>query len=218
MDPSRRRVIVALALVVATAFGCNAIVGISDYERAECSGGGPCDDGGVLEVPDALGPKEGGHEAGPVEPGAAPVSWASWRMPNYVGADAGNDPILGVVESTVVDSITKLTWRRAVETTQIVTFEQADARCRDIEPKGMWRLPKRIELVTLLDYSRKGPTIDTTKFANFPSIRVWTSSEARPIVAGAERSYWTVDFTDGVVQPISGGPSPAATTLCVKGK
>lgn len=220
---SRRKLLWALAFSCAPlAAACNAIVGLSDYSRGECSGGGICADSGV---PDAVTPdsspdgRDGAAEAGR---GADPVSWARWRMPSYVlpdGAAPGTAPALAVAGAEVVDGVTGLVWRRVLEggTATLVPLEIAEATCRSVAPAGQWRVPKRIELVTLLDYGHPKPFIDTKTFAGFAPTRVWTSSELRPLAGGAAQRYWTVNFDTGAVETEL-GTSAAAATLCVKAK
>ena len=201
------------------ALACNGIVGLSDYSRAECSGGGVCTDGGAPDVftpdgsPDAAdGAVDGGK-------GADPVSWARWRMPNYLldGSAPGTAPSLAAAGNEVNDEVTGLVWRKALEGgNALVTLEQAQEACRSIAPTGGWRVPKRIELVTLLDYGHGKPFIDENFFPGFAPTRVWTSSELRPFAGGPEQRYWTVNFDTGAVETEI-GTTPAAATLCVKG-
>ncbi len=220
MAPSRRRMLWALAsaCVMPLALACNGIIGLSDYSRAECSGGGVCSDGGTEDVV-----TEASVDASDATPakGADPVSWARWTMPNYVIADAatpGTAPKLDTsVAGEVKDVVTRLVWRSSLEDNNaLVPLEKADETCRNIAPTGTWRLPKRIELVTLLDYGHEKPFIDTGAFKQFANARVWTSSEVRPFTGGASQRYWTVHFDTGAVEPEVG--TNFAATLCVKAK
>ncbi len=205
---------------VPLALACNGIVGLSDYTRAECSGGGVCTDGGAPDVP-FDGSTDAADSAVDSGKGAEPVSWARWRMPNYVpdgGPIPGTAPSLTAAGSEVNDGVTKLVWRNALEGgNTLVTLEQAEEACRNVAPAGQWRVPKRIELVTLLDYGHPKPFIDKSFFPDFAPARVWTSSEHRPFVGGLDQRYWTVNFDTGAVETEI-GTSAAAATLCVKAK
>lgn len=214
---SRRRILWACACAMPLVLACNGIVGLSDYKRGECSGGGICSDAGGTDVVTTEGGSDAG-DSGPPGKGAAPVSWARWRMPNYAVADAGVAPKLEPGgQGEVNDTITGLVWRNKVEG-NVVSLEQALAACRNLAPAGDWRVPKRIELVTLIDYGHEKPFIDTNAFgADFPATRVWSSSEVRPFTGGAEQRYWTVDFNTGGVQPEK-GTTAVAVTLCVKAR
>ena len=194
MAPSRRRWLFALAgtLAVPLLIACNGIVGLSDYSRAECNGGELCTDGGTTDGPivtDGSSDGEAGRVDGGV--GADPVSWARWRMPNYAldGATLPNQPILTSGPDEITDTITQLIWRKTVEGNGLATLEQAQTTCKTIAPSGTWRVPKRIELVTLLDYGRTGGPFIEKSFIGFPSARVWTSSEVRPFTGGLDQAY-----------------------------
>lgn len=205
--------LVALALVA-----CNGILGLDEYERVECTGR-VCDGGGTVDV----GFDDGGTDGGPGDggKGADPVSWARWPMPNYKvdGGALPNEPALTVAGDEVTDTITRLVWRRLPATqSSLESLEAAKSACDAIGAPGDWRLPKRIELVTLLDYGHDKPFIDTTKFdKDFPPIRMWTLSEVRPFTGGSEQKYWVVNFDTGAVEQ-ERGVDRRAGALCVKAR
>jgi hypothetical protein len=225
MARSRRRIsLAAVVLVVAPAaavalgaLACNSIVGLSDFERGECPGA-RCD----------VGQFDGGVDAGAdadldaradVTRGADPVSWARWEMPNYsyAGPDGSvlpRQPEYTIAGETVSAKFTRLTWRRAPLDGDF-TLEDARAACEALTEDGPWRLPKRIELVTLLDYGRPKPHIDTDAF-RVANVRVWSSSEVRPFVGGPEQKYWHVNFDNGAVDVQEAKHS--AKALCVRGQ
>jgi hypothetical protein len=79
------------------------------------------------------------------------------------------------------------------------SFADALSTCAALPapPGATWRLPSRIELVTLLDLTpSKSRKIDTAAFPSTEGSPYWTSSEVRPDVDG-KRAYWTVDFKNG---------------------
>lgn len=205
---------VALATLLAA---CNTLIGLSDLEKGEC-GGGRCE-GGPSPNLDA-GP-DVAVDAGPdVEVrGADPTAWAQWPMPNYDGgADLLPHPLkYNVLDNDrLEDSVTHLVWRRAVLATP-QTYDDAKRSCAALDrATGPWRLPKRIELVTLLDFGRTSFLIDPL-FTGVKNVRVWTSSEKRPFNVEPD-AYWTVNFETGVVEVLSIAGGAEARVLCVRGR
>lgn len=215
-----RRVRLALGALVTAGLplvvACNSLIGLSDFEKGECPGARCIDEGGL---PDQV--VEGGPDVQEDvridAKGADPVSWAKWPMPNYLDAGVGlpiPSPALVASGGVVTDPTTKLVWRSTLVPGD-PTATEAEAKCQAL-PDGPWRAPKRIELVSLLDYSR--PTfIDRTKFTDMKNFKVWTTSEVRPFVAGQpDQAYWVVDFATGSVEPLASGE--AAKVLCVRAK
>jgi hypothetical protein len=79
---------------------------------------------------------------------------------------------------------------------------------------GSWRVPTRIELVSLVDYTQPSgkATIDPVVFANVQARAHWTSS---PVPGdGGPSAYWTVSFADGLASNSAAG---ATYVLCVSG-
>jgi hypothetical protein len=194
---------------------CSVISGIDGFRKADCPGA-VCADASTIDAPadapvDAAG--DANLEAGK---GAAPVSWARWKMPNYVN-DAGipNPPSYEIANDDVVtDKVTGLVWRRAVLPNDL-SFADADLACRALDPtNGPWRLPKRIELVSLLDYAQDLVRIDAVAFPGVKNVLVWTSSELRPFNANDNPRYISVNFGSGEVAPLPA--SLLAKALCVK--
>lgn len=62
-----------------------------------------------------------------------------------------------------------------------------------------WDIPNATELLTLADYSKSNPSINTTIFPSTPSSSIWTSTTRK----AATTHVFTVDFSEGtlVVQP-----------------
>ena len=218
----RRRLVLAgaLALAVPFAVACNSLIGLSDFDKGQCAGARCPDEGGLIDQLVGEGGTDAPQDTGPDAVGADPVSWAQWPMPNYVEAGVGepppSPPLVGGDGGVVTDTITKLSWR---STLVPGTFKgtAADAECRKITVGGPWRAPKRIELVTLLDYSRSAPFVDTNSFSDLSLDTVWTTSQVRPFVVGsANPSYWVVNFGTGKVLPLSA--NTPARVLCVLAK
>lgn len=219
---SRRRVFAGLAglIVVPLAIAaCNGIIGLDDYQRVECTGL-VCDGGARFDVmvPD------GGRDSAPDAPivtgtGAKPVSWAAWKMPNYDAGGVTENPMSYTPTADnagLSDNVTSLVWRQPMppQAGDQKTFEEARQLCDSIQD-GPWRLPSRIELVTLLDLGQPGARIAPVFTGTSPDV-YWTSSEVRPFV-GPNREYWVVDFSgDGVLKKRAESVGKAYVR-CVKG-
>jgi hypothetical protein len=90
---------------------------------------------------------------------------------------------------TINDGVTGKVWQRTVPSERF-TWAQAKQHC----PSG-WRLPTAIELISLIDYTRYDPAIDTVAFPSTPAEYFW-SSTGTPTSA----DYGVcVHFADGVV-------------------
>ncbi len=147
MALSRKLLFTAIA-VVPVAIACNGIIGLNDFEYGECAGA-VCGDAGFDRL-DA-GPDvsfdariDTGKETGP---GAGPVSWAQWPMPNYpdsgVGVPPSYTPIGSGPGATVTDNVTKLVWQASTLGSDYAYAEAANA-CKQLAPGGTWRLQKRV--------------------------------------------------------------------------
>jgi hypothetical protein len=115
--------------------------------------------------------------------------------------------------ATVVDQVTGLIWQREVDPQTRATAE-AIAYCGDLELEGRddWRLPGRIELVSLLVPGRS-PSIDSDAFPATPADYFRSSTYAPD---DAARS-WSVYFGDAEV--ITGNAETASTfARCVAGE
>lgn len=77
----------------------------------------------------------------------------------------------------VTDRVTGLGWQRAVPAASFDWWE-AREHCAGLALGGFddWRLPSRVELVSLLDYGTLDPTIDATAFPGTPADFFWTGS------------------------------------------
>lgn len=62
-----------------------------------------------------------------------------------------------------------------------------------------WRLPNARELLSIVDYSRSNPAINTAYFSNTQNDAYWTSTT----VAQTTTSAWFVTFTEGVIGSIT---------------
>jgi hypothetical protein len=201
----RGAVAFGVPLAVLGLFACSNIVGLDDYEKVVCTG--LVCDGGTDARRDVQTSDASTLDAS----GTSPVQWPRFKMPNYPqdGGPTENRASYSGDAGVVVDNVSKLVWREPVEP-GIYTFEEARAKCAAITAGGRWRLPSRIELVTLLDL-RKTPAIDPM-FASTESTAYWTSSEVRPYT---ERRRWVVSFT-ALVGPETRSENEKAAVRCIK--
>ena len=101
---------------------------------------------------------------------------------------------------TVVDNATHLTWQQVVATSGgddgAGRSTWANAKCYCAGQGGGYRLPTAKELLTIVDFSRSNPAIDTSPgaFPNTPSDRFWT---ATPLAGSPPANAWFISFIDG---------------------
>jgi len=116
-----------------------------------------------------------------------PNSMAS--LPNPQSFDTPSDAV-----GAVVDRVTGLMWQRDLGD-KLATFAGAKEQCDALSLAGQddWRLPTRIELVSILDVTRIEPAIDLSAFPQTPSDWFWTAS----VAADDPRAAWYVYFYFG---------------------
>ncbi|MCW6011070.1 DUF1566 domain-containing protein [Micromonospora sp. CPCC 205371] len=141
-------------------------------------------------------------------------AWASWPMPNPKGTglpNATNYTDLG--DGSVRDNVTCLVWQKAFSVEKL-TWSAAKSYCAGLSVGGTdWRLPSRIELTSIMDFTRSGPAIDTTAFqgvANF----FWTGS---PWAVAHDPPYaWVMNFYEGLASN-AGNTTATYHARCVRG-
>jgi hypothetical protein len=123
------------------------------------------------------------------------------RLPAGDGTNSGRF----VVNSggwTVTDTITGLVWQRDGSGTRehcgnvtTCTWDRAQAYCDALVliSASDWRLPTRMELLTIVDFTLTSPSIDPTAFPDTAAERFWTSSP----YAGSPGDKWSVNFYGG---------------------
>lgn len=106
--------------------------------------------------------------------------WARFRLP---APSPGTASYVTSAE-TVCDKVTGLTWSRIPSGPK--TWDEAVATCDTLSAGGMtdWRLPTRIELLSLVDFAKETPAIDGTAF---PGTVVVPPNDAGP----PEARYWS---------------------------
>jgi hypothetical protein len=119
-------------------------------------------------------------------------------MPNPAGTSLPNPhsyTVMNFSGSWVIrDNVTGLTWQRDLMANTL-TWDAANAYCDGLSFafQDDWRLPSRIELVSLVDFTRDDPAIDPI-FTNTNPASFWTASTTP---ADRSRGY-VVDFDEGV--------------------
>jgi len=206
-----------VAMLSGGLLGCGRIVGIDEYSvgtprgDAEPGTGGAAGSGGTGGAAATGGTVVGPSCADASVTDADGVDGAvgsvcGFLMPNPASAP-GELPNRASYKrqgaNTVTDLVTGLTWEANVDQT-VYRQDEAVDYCKN---KGSgWRLPSRLELVTLVDFTiaRPGPTIATAQFGSEtvwnavpdPELdyrKFWTLSHA----AFTTSMGWEVDFLDG---------------------
>jgi hypothetical protein len=199
----QRRFAIAAAAIVATPLfiACNSIVGLDEYQKVDCTPG-HCDGGLDAVSADVAADTNRSDVVVIVDAGGtSPVAWANFKMPNYVptGADAAsvdNKMFYAPATGGFADGVTGRVWYEAADMqTAPISYADAQKYCAGLKVGGTWRLPTRIELVSLLDLTRVPAA--AAQFATMRAQAYWTSSEVRPF--GADRKHWTVSFAGDAV-------------------
>jgi hypothetical protein len=207
---ARRRLaaLIAFGLAVPAVAACNALIGLDDFEKVQCAGSQCNDAGADVDSGRVDGSSDARIDVNDFDGGGTePVTWAKWPMPNFDGEAGAIAPAIPNPHSyaisgdgrSVEDKVTNLTWEQAGDAgagaSTLKTYDEAVAYCAALEPEK-WRVPKRIELVTLLDFSRGAKRFDVAfggEGGNY-----WSASEKRPFSA-TNPEHWIVDFDKGFV-------------------
>lgn len=76
----------------------------------------------------------------------------------------------------------------------LLTWNQANTTCANLPlAGGGWRLPTRIELVSIVDATRSNPSINVTAFPDTPEDSFWTITA----LVGVRSSAWIIYLRDG---------------------
>ncbi len=111
------------------------------------------------------------------------------------GSPENSDDHYDIDSGTVTDLRTGLVWEQNPDVA-VYAFVDGAAHCADLSLAGRddWRVPSVKELQTVVDESRRSPTIDTSAFPDTASDVFWTSSPIELYTAA-----WFVDFDSGWV-------------------
>lgn len=125
----------------------------------------------------------------------------------FAGLPCYPSPRFTVSATEVVDGKTGLTWQRSVAP-EAKTWADAKTYCPTVGAN--FRLPSVKELLTIVDFTRSEPAIDTAVFPGTKSASFWTSSP----VAGSPPFAWFVGFESGVTNGL--GVGETSQVRCVR--
>lgn len=131
-----------------------------------------------------------------------PRAYAPWPMPNPATAGLPNPASYTIdgIRDTVIDNLTGLMWQRTCTPGQgRFAWSEAQEYCANLVYGGYsdWRLPSRIELVSLVDFTVGFPAMDTNVFPDPPNTSYWTSTQQSSIGHKQDPQAYRVQFTDG---------------------
>ncbi|MCP4757079.1 MAG: DUF1566 domain-containing protein [Proteobacteria bacterium] len=118
---------------------------------------------------------------------------------------------------TTTDNNTLLTWENSGHGGN--NWEGAISRCEILNTGGFtdWRLPTIKEYLTIIDYTKTAPTIDTSIFTNIQTdpwynwSAYWSSTD----FADSDGRAWGMDFNNGLIE--NNDKSQNGYTKCVRG-
>lgn len=124
-------------------------------------------------------------------------------MPNPVGSGLPNEAsYTDGGDGTVVDDVTGLVWQQQAPDGDF-TWQEAIDYCDTLDLGGRsdWRLPSRIEMTSIVDYSRSGTKVDSTAFPGAPGGFFKTASEWILSIDGRSTLdvAWAFNVSDGIV-------------------
>ena len=97
--------------------------------------------------------------------------------------------------NTITDNVTGLQWQKWDAGTTSA-WDAANTYCSGLSLAGTgWRLPTHLELMSIVDYGKHTPAINSTYFPSTLSYYYWSST----ISASDSMSVWIVNFFDGFV-------------------
>ena len=137
-------------------------------------------------------------------------SYDGTRLPpgdgTYVDSHGSSQYVVSGDQLSVTDTITGLVWQRdspdsptgcgVNDNPAWCTWAEAQDYCKSLGLGGMsdWRLPARMELLTIADYTNPQIAIDSTAFLNAVYEMRWTSS---PYAPSSASFAWLIYFGDG---------------------
>jgi hypothetical protein len=212
--------------------GCDQLLGIHDTIDQDWDGGSglPSGSNAATSMSSSMSAnQDGSMYVNPVSSGDGSVPppidagnvshWADWKMPNPPNTMLPNPQVYDTTTTVGIaqDTVTKLQWQTATDGV-VRTWNAAVAYCASLsESDGGWRLPSRIELFSILDYTT-APAISTASFGALPVLDsgtyvFWTSS----LKAGDNSQAWAVDFGSSVDLVFPKALTTTYLVRCVRG-
>jgi hypothetical protein len=144
-------------------------------------------------------------------------------MPNTPGSGLPNEASYSDAgDGTVTDEITGLMWQ-AQQPGDSFTFEEAIAYCDGLELAGQsdWRMPTRIEIISVLDVTQGGAKWSTDAFPGAQGGFHHSGSDwiltITQMGAGAGRDFaWAFNMSDGILSNAYSKATPTPLR-CVRG-
>jgi hypothetical protein len=102
-------------------------------------------------------------------------------------------------DGTITDNVTGLVWQKQDDGTKR-TWDNAITYCSNLTLAGQtgWRVPTRIELISIVDYGGSRPTINGTYFPNTTASAYWSSTKylGDPMTAYRVTLYFVTGSSD----------------------
>jgi hypothetical protein len=152
--------------------------------------------------------------------------FAEWPLPDPTTTGAPRSQRYDLADPEVaVDQVTGLVWQRQLDP-GVHDWRSAQQHCACLRLGGHadWRLPTRIELVSIVDYTKDHAAIDRVAFPATPSEWFWTASEMVDLPGFAWYLYFETGFSNFIDQestyrvrcvraPTAPAPPPARYTV-----
>ena len=124
-----------------------------------------------------------------------PACLTGWPMPNPPATGLPHPQSYDTATPGVVlDSVTGLRWQLRSDPMGH-NWRDANTYCAALVVSGVggWRLPTVVELVSIVDFTRADPAIDTDAFPDTPGLPFWTSQ----VDSANSGLAWYVYFKNG---------------------
>jgi hypothetical protein len=142
---------------------------------------------------------------------SSPGDFARWPIPNFsTGLPNSASYSVAATNDLVQDTITRLEWQRTTQPR--MTHDLAVQYCTSLVLGGNcdWRLPERIELISITDYTKFDPTLDPIVFPGTIGDAYWSATPED----NAPQRFWYVSFRNGLIGTTMNGTYPVR---CVRG-
>ncbi len=210
----------ALVIVPLAVAACDVLIGLNKYCSTDCDAavidGGPDvqTDSPISDAPPDIDIPDVVDEA---------TSWARWRMENPVQEVEAGAPVLSQAQfvaltdagtNEIFDTVTKLHW--STQAGQAASVDAAAKFCAtQLQPSNTWRLPTRIEAISLIDTTQQQSPFIAQPFVQGlkAELFLWTASYLRPINSQLGLEFWFIQLNTGDVT--TSGPGTAGV-ICVR--